>query len=470
MARTMRPLRLLALVTPVLVLLPIAIGCEDTGSSSGATFNPEAGPGFEAGPTPIPEGGLPAEAGADVVVPPVVKGITVTVLDGATPAPNVRVILNDAAGAVIGDLKTDATGKVTAATAPSMVTVFSEFRSKGTYPYPQTFLGVVDGDNLRVNLADDRPESTNVGQFNVSLGTGFTNATNYEVTVGRNCSNSTNTLGAVVVDLSSDCFAPQAAVLASAGDQVGILAYGFLKNVAKPAAVGVPQNVGPLTFAAKGATLVTQANRPPNSNPSAELLAIANGAGFYLPSTGDLVEVGLTFPTATGFADAYQVTGRITVSGATTNQKTLIRREATTAPASATLAIDFANVLPSISNATLTNATTARPTVTVAPAAPLSTADGMIVRVSFQNFSWRFIAPATTTTFQVPAVPANAGTFLPSGSSTVDEIIVADSTLIPSYTEIKKLSIGPNVSALLDSSIPLPATGTVRLLFWTNTD
>ena len=74
----MRNLRFLALLAPTL-LLPVA--CEDPSSSSGGKFNPEAGPGFEAG-TPSEAGPLP-EAGADVIVPP--KGVTVLIVDGLLP-------------------------------------------------------------------------------------------------------------------------------------------------------------------------------------------------------------------------------------------------------------------------------------------------------------------------------------------------------------------------------------------------
>ena len=465
----MRKLRLLAvLLAPAIIASPLA--CEDSSSSSGGTFNPEAGPGFETGPRD--EAGPLREAGLEVSVPPVKKGLTVTVLDRAAPVPGIRIILHDAAGAVIGDMKTDMAGKVAVPTAPSMVTVMTELQSKGTVVYPVTYLGVADGDNLVVNQSDDRVPPAAAGQYNVSFGAAFPTATSYLVRVSDDCANeTTNPSSPMLVDLNASCFAPQAAVLATARSGSGDIGFGFVKNLAKPAAIAAPQAVGPISLTAAGITSVRGTNLPVGfTSPTAELLAIANNLGFsFEAADGTLAGSGIIFSTATGFAESYQASARATVPGASgsDNNLAMIRRETTTAPASATLTLDFATALPAITSATANNATAGRPTVTLASASPLSMGDAMIVTVTFQNFAWRFVAPTTGATFQVPAVPADSGIFLPSGSASVPSVIVAESSLIAGYEEIKKLQISPALGVLLDSSRALPAAGTVRVVSWT---
>lgn len=468
----MRKLRLLSLLAPVL-LLPAA--CEDSSSSSGGTFNPEGGTSFEAGP--LPEAGPPAEAGADVVTTP--KGVTVTVFDSLAPKKDARVIAHDATGAVVGDVKTDATGKASFATAPSMVTVLTQYgEALGARFQPLTVAGVVDGENLVIDVTDVNGASApDAGNYSVTFaGAPVVGATDYAARIG-NCSNSTvNPALPLTVALTADCLGAQNAVLVSARNGAGDLAYGYAKNVAKPANATATVNVAPNAFVAAGKTKLVATNVPANGSSFGDLYAIANGMSFYTNSIGGAFEDGgLSFATATGFADAYQATATTrNYENGGTHAQIFVRREATTAPADTTLpAFDFATSLPSITNATLAKATVARPDVTITSSASLASADGAVAVVGWffpaqeQSGRWTFVLPPSTTAFKVPALPADVpAQFVPDATSDVYEITFVESSQIPGYKELKALPVLQAGLSLADASRPLPAAGTVRLTQW----
>jgi hypothetical protein len=472
----MRSLRLLALVAPVF-LLPLA--CEDSsGSPSGAAFTPEAGAGFEAGT--VPEAGVP-ETGVDAA-PPAPLGVTVTVTDDALPKSGVRVILHDAAGLVIGQTVTDATGKVVVATAPSMVTVLiSHGTGSGSSVSPVSFAGVVDGDNLVVAaVADVAVDPVVVGQYSVSFSNAGVAATAnaFNVTAGAGCTGSATASAPAVVDLYAGCLLATNAVLAYATDNSGLLGYGFAKGVAKPAAGPPPGviNVGPLAFAAPGSTALKTANAPVNANANASLYAIANGAGFnVIYTTGTLFNNDLAFQTPTSFAEAYQsVVTFDEYNAESTSTRYFVRREAVPANHSPPAA-DYAAALPRITDAPLTKPTAERPQVAVTSAASLGSADGGVATFRWSNSaaettgSWTIVFPPTTTTIKIPALPADAAGFVPESNVSIDDLIFIEATQVPGYKELKLLPIQPNFGIELGTggSKPLPLPGTVRVSRWT---
>ena len=466
----MRSLRRLALLAPALFLLPIA--CEDSSSSSGGTFTQEAGPGFEAGPTTTPDAGpLPDGALPDTFVPP--SGVTVTVLDGATPKMGVRVISHDAAGLVTGQAATDATGKVKLATAPSMVTVLS---TRGTEPAAVTFAGVTDGDNLRVvgpaTLAA-------AGAYDVTFVAGdplITNANIFSVqgpSAGAStCAGEGSAPDATIhVPLFADCLAAKNSLLTTASNLGGLIGFGFKKDLTPPAGMSTVAVSLP-AFTAPGTTTVKASNLP-GGTVDTSLLAIANGQAKTLPgSTGGVLDgAGLDFPTPTAFAEAYQTA---ISAGASSALRTLVRRAATTAPASTTLpTIDFATALPIISNANVAAPTPARPDITVVTAAPaaLATADAGVLRISWflpavdGSVSWTFVVPPSTTTFKVPALPADAPDFTPTTDTfRVTDVTFFDASQLPSYQAAKALPVAPGFGLdFIDSTRPLPSDGTLRI-------
>jgi hypothetical protein len=467
----MRSLRLLPLVfvAPVF-LLPLA--CEDSsGSSSGATFNPEAG-SYEAGPVP--------EAGVDSS-PPAPLGVTVTVTDDALPKSAVRVLLHDGAGALIGEKATDATGKVTLPTAPSMVTVLvAHGTGAGSSVSPVTFAGVADGDKLVVAaVADVAPEPVSVGQYSVSFSSAgvAANATYFTVEAnGTDCQNGGAPGAPVIVGLTASCLGAKNALLTTATNAAGLVGYGFTKDVAKPAAGPPPGNidVGPQTFAAAGTTKLVATNVPQTVNTYSNLYALANGGSFPMGYGNGIVENGgFVYDTPVGFAEAYQA--RVAFDSynvASTSTREIVRREAV--PASNALTpVDFTTMLPVITDVPLTKPTAARPEVSFTTSGALTSTDGGVAvfrwsnQIAETNGSWTFVFPPSATGVKIPALPADATAFVPAADVSIDKVFFIEATQVPGYKELKLLPVKPNGGLdAADGSKPLPLPGTVRLSLW----
>ncbi len=480
----MRQLRLLALAAPALLLVPV-VACEDSSSGSATPFTFEAGPGFEAGPTPE-AGPLPADdAGvdaADVFVPPAPKGVTVTVLDDVLPKANVRVISQDATGAVLGDAKTDATGKLAIAAAPSMVTVL--VTTSGA-PSPVSFLAVADGDNLVVRIPPAvLSEQSPTGQYAITFtpgGAGQSVRANVYVGGTYGCqatSDDTSAPAPFTIDLFPTCLAASNTVFAQGTNgQFATDGFSFKKGVAAPVNANMPVNVTLPAWTTPGTTTLKATNIPGGSiQNTSSLYMIAGGASFQANAgtLGNLTSAGQDYVTATGFADAYQAVVRTHDDvGNFTVESSIVRRETTTAPATATLAtFDFANSLPYITNAAVDTTTASRPVLTLTSDSPLTAADAGVVVLSWTtatqgNASWTFVVPASAAaTFKAPALPtdAEAVTFTPVGGVGVDSVVFFEATQLPSYKEAKLLPISPRATLrLLDESVALPANGTVRL-------
>ena len=465
----MRHLRLLALLAPAL-LLPVA--CEDSSTSPATPFTFEAGPGFEAGP-PAEAGPLP-DAGdidaADVFVPPVPKGVTVSVIDGLTGKANVRVISHDATGAVIGDAKTDATGKVVMATAPSIVTVLTTANSSS---FPVTFFAVADGDNLVVRVPSIAVEQAPIGQYSVTI-TPPATAPIAAVVAGNGCSGTTSDTSApILVDLLPNCVGATNAVLADGSDlNGGRVGFAFKKGVAKPAAAAPAVDVVLNAWTAPGDTKLTVLNTPPSSSLAGDLYMIANGAAFPVyGSTGLLDEGGRHFATATGFAEAYQSSIQANSSASGRFAETaIVRRAATTAPATLVLPdVDMAGALPLITAAAIDSTTPARPVVTLTSGA-LTAVDGCYASLTWLDATdttatWTFVLPpSAVATFTVPALPADAASFAPVAQTTIGDAVFFEATQVPGYKETKAFPVTPRTRLdLLNTSLPLPADGIVRI-------
>jgi hypothetical protein len=358
-----------------------------------------------------------------------------------------------------------------------MVTVLTQ--NANQRPGNVTFAAVAAGDNLKVVLPT--PPSNGVGTYDVTLTGGgiVANANNFFVLTGSGCSMTAgNADSAISVALNGDCLLPtKNGILTSATNAGGVLGFAFAKNVNTPAAAGTVA-VGPLAFTAPGNTNVKATNLPMTAGvgTGASLFAIANGQAFPMyNSSGSLgLAAGVDFATATGFADAYQTIIRAQTAQFSISDTALVRREATTAPASAALAnFDFSTALPFINNVVASLTVPARPDITITSADPaaLATADVGITTISWFATSldtyatWTIVLPPTSAAFKVPALPADAADFTPvTDSFSVDQAVYFDSSQLPSYGAAKLLPIAPSVgNDLLDTNRPLPAAGTLRV-------
>ncbi len=440
----------------------------------------DAGPGFDAGePGPSPEAGPPVDAGldaADAFVPPAPKGVTVTVIENLLPKADVRVIAQDASGAVIGEQKTDATGKLTIAKAPSIVTVLT---TSNTAPAPVSYFGVTDGDNLVVRVGGSLVDPAPVGQYSVTFTPpAVAPIPTASVVAGGSCmGNTQDTSNPILVVLYPGCVGASTAVLADGSNVNGGRAgFAFKKGVAKPA-LNATADVLLGAWSAPGVTTLTSANTPVGTSAiTADLYMIADGGSFFAGGgAGAIDDGGLSFATATGFPDADQSFVRADQRSAGGSLETgFIRREPP--PAGAALPVfDFANALPYITATAVDTTTAAQPMVTLTSGS-LTAVDGGLVVLSWTTNGdrvarWTFVVPASAAaTFKAPALPADADalTFTPSGGVNVDSAAFFEATQIPGYKETKALPIVPATALdLLGGSIPLPANGTVRVTTWT---
>ncbi|MBS2017362.1 MAG: hypothetical protein JST00_31045 [Deltaproteobacteria bacterium] len=468
----MRRFRYALLAVPF--VLPVFVACEENSnntSSSGGFTVPEGG-GFEAGPEqdsgPFQEAST--DAPIDNFVPP--KGAKVTVTKSGTPQKDVRVIAHDATGAITSEVKTDATGVASFAAAPNMITVLT--RIQGSSPAALTYLGVADGDVMNVAIPDFFGEPPPFAQFTTSANA-FVGASSYSFNVSDNCSGFTNTAGTTTtINLYTNCLGAQNAVLGTAYDGEGFpIGFGFLKNQAKPA-MGATVALPAISFTARGTLTQTASNIPANTYTDAELASIANGFGYYTGNrSGSLSGGGVTYPIATGFADAYQSLVVATSDNGPISARAILRRDASNNTATQTLAFDFATALPAITNGVVSGAVPSRPDVTLTAAASLAATDGGIVRLRWNlaqgvipQSGWSFVVPPGTTTLKVPALPTDtdAAAFLPQAGATVRDAMFLESTLLPGYSQLKTLPINsdgePPVG--ISNGTPLPANGTVK--------
>lgn len=396
-------------------------------------------------------------------------GVSVTVRNGSIGKAGVRVLLHDAAGAVTGEAVTDANGKAALATVPAMVTVLGMVDGQ---PALSTFLGVTDGDNLAVSLGRANVAPSPAGTYAATFQSPYVaEATRYQVGAGACSAETSDPSLPVAVALTSTCVGAHAA-LASAfiGAATPPVGFAFAKNIATPAA-GATVNVGPLAFAAPGATTITASNFAADVTIKvASLYALVNGVMFQGNGLGTLDSGSATFVTATGFADAYQSQ---LYADAGPARRMFVRREATTAPATTTLPnFDFAKALPIVSGK-IAKAVPARPDVTLTSDGPAG-ADGGVVLLAWGEAHWMFMVPATTAAFRAPALPVDATAFAPTDSVDVRAVVFVESTLIPDYRALKTLPLPDPLTAVLSSGIvvdlqmPLPKDGLARMSQWVN--
>lgn len=452
-----------AILAPA-VLLPL-YACEDGGSSSGGTFvPPEAGPLPEAGPG-VDSSITPVDSSVPDAAP---KGVTVTVVEKAGPVANVRVLAHDASGAVISDLRTNATGKVAFATAPSMITVLDLVNGG---PVALTYLGVADGDALIATRPDPFPSGAPVGTYAVSI-TPFGVEPNYSIAVGGdNCGAFTNLPATPTnVDLYPHCLAATNTVLVTASG-ITNLGFGAIKGIAKPAA-GATVSVGPVTVNA-ASTAKLDGALPAGTNVRADLRSIVGDFAFFTGSgNGTFGSGGISFPIAASFADAYQ--SLVVAEKTPANPrvaKGILRREISAA-ASPSFTYDLTQTLPFLTSATLAGATPARSDITITPEASLAAADGGLVSLEWtlvggatQNRNWTFVIPPSTTTFKIPALPADATQYVPAANVAVASVAFFEASQLTGYTQLKSLPL-PEIGELpliSDVTRPLPAAGAVKI-------
>lgn len=458
--------KLAFLFAPTILGLLALAACESDspGGPPGPTF--DAGlsdwsappPTFDAGPTP--------DARPDA---PVVPSVSVTVTGPAGPKPGVRVVFHDATGAVIGTKLTGNDGKATQTGAtPSMASALLE---NGSQHRIVTWTGVEDGDDLQVR-AEGSDEQ--VGMYNVTFAsTPDGGASIYDV--ASPCGDNSSYGTATELPLYGYCARPKNAVLATARMFSGtIVGHAFKKGNANVTDGGT----GAITvddWKAPSSLMMTVANVPGEDWFDSELLEIADGAGFrnrWARWEGSTV----AYPTATGFADAYQGTFSFREGE---SERGITKR---VAPTATSIAFDYADLLPLITDAQLDGSNPRRPVVSWTAASSTAGADGGLVHFFFDgsddaSYAWTFVVPPSATTITAPAMPPEAESFLPPAPDSgvdarfsVPKIVLLEADVLAGYSAFRGqqgVLVDAETTGFGPTRLPaLPANGTYRTTAW----
>ncbi|MDF2691859.1 MAG: hypothetical protein K0S65_242 [Labilithrix sp.] len=458
--------RAAAVLGPFTLLAGAVFACEDDPTNiGGPSFGLDGStPEFDAGQQPF-------DSGSPDTTPPGPPKVTVSISTPTGPRANVLVVFHDAAGAVLETKTTGADGKASSTGAlPSMASALlsSEFE-RGIV----TWTGLENGDELV--LRDSDPSENRIGRVNVTLGSAFDGASQYDLSASG-CGGNIDQGTTGEINLYSTCARSPSAVLATAlTPNRQVLAHAFKKNNALVTdGGGVDVTTG--AWKAPGNLTINISNIPDQTYAGAELLEIADGHGYR--NNGDIgLENGtVSYITADGFADAVQA--NVSLSPPSLGSKLVIAKR--TAPA-ATIAIDAAQALPAITSSTLSGANSQRPVISWSPAT--AGTDGGLVRVRFlsaeDRFStWTFVVPPGATTVTAPALPAEAANFVPmlndAGADEVfeePEILFLEADVLPSYALFRSQQgalIDPYTS-FYDLSFPaVPLNGTYRAAIYTD--
>ncbi len=459
LARRMR--KLLFLFTPVTLAFFTLMACESDSPGGGPT--PSLDSGLPDAP-PSTDGGQQADATPDAA-----PSVSVTVTGGAGPKAGVRVVFHDANGAVMETKLTGNDGKATHTGAtPSMV---SALVVNGRDHQIVTWTGVELGDDLQLG-ATGSEES--LGMYSVTFSGQPDGASIIDVEgpCGSNFSYGT----ATELPMYGYCSRAQNAVLATARTYSGkILGHAFKKGNAAISDGGTGSIVvGDWTEPSSLALSVD--NVPVDTSYNADLLEVADGAGFR-NTRAEWGDFSVTYPTATGFAEAYQASVMFGGSGA---ERAITKRMAPGPKVS----FDYDDLLPRIEDATVVTTDPRRPVASWTTSASTAGTDGGLVRLSFSGpddsgtYAWTFVVPPGATTVTAPAMPVEAESFLPpavdsgvEASFGVPKVLLLEADVLSGYAAFRRQQ-----GALLGSdlmfgfgaiSLPvLPTNGTYRTTSW----
>ncbi len=451
------------------LVLSLVFACEDE-STPPANASP-ANVGPDAGTSPQQDGSSPP--------PPPGNGVVVHVVRLHEPLAGMQVVFHDAAGAVTAVQKTDAEGKVTAATAPSQVTValppvMAAEEGDGAYTLI-TYTGIEDGDVLRVDASPQPPalfDATGPTGYAISL-TPAPNAERYLIQTGRYCVADGYVEAPTAVALTPHCVTPKNAILVSAIQDLSqpYISYGWKKDITPPATAADAHTIG--NWTAPTQVDLSATNLPASEEVAYQASSIVDEVPFFISGRRDFEDrVALEMPPA-AFANVLQLTVAATVDTAT---RTILSftRQGPHEP----VAFDFAQALPKVlaQNATLPAPHRPESTwTTERPFAGPDAVDGGVIHVGWSvrlnpdtlvSRSWFFVVPPNATSVKAPELPSElldaftpATNFDPAEFELVSAVFT-EGTQLQTYKDFK--SLVQRRSPLVDSVRPLPAAGTFR--------
>ncbi|AKV01367.1 hypothetical protein AKJ09_08030 [Labilithrix luteola] len=442
---------------------------DDSSSNTPGTFDPDAGtyepPAVDASKADVDTADA-ADAKPSVV--------TVTVTRGSGPAADVLVVFHDAAGAVLGTTKTDATGKATSSTTiPAQVSVLLGGAASGRLIH--TWTGVEAGDDLVVK--DPFPTTVeDRGAYGFHLFGSYEGADSYGVTVGP-CGGSwpsQSIEAALLINAWENCLGTPTAVLASALLDYNISApkaFAFKKDIGVPAAGPEALSVSLPDWQAPANATLTLTNRPADVGVAVSLGDIVGGVRFETARQWASEADTATLDYPAGFGDAHQF-GAAFRKGTSSN--VFLKRSAAATAAS----FDLATALPTIETLTFDTTDTKRPTLTWTASSSLASSDGGEGFIDFYDrhentFGWSFVVAPGATSIRVPQFPAEAAAWLPFGEdggevpigASPPSLAFVESDLHASYAEFRHdgATLIPYGARDFVTQIVLPKDGTIRL-------
>jgi hypothetical protein len=503
---------------PPLLLLLVSLAASGCFGSSNTP--PSETPDAEAVDTSVPDAAMPesdatvAESGspdargtvdapADVAtgVEASSGGLTVVVSGAAGPEPGITAILQDATGAVVTSMPTDASGRFVQSTIASGSQLTLLFGSPAA-AHLLTIQALQPGDSLAIYDPSDP------GQFAASIqsipanpppGTASYSAWAGACTFGSFAAVPGGSANIIASPAGTGGTSPCVSggnfpvlVVASGGADAGNAVLGYASQANNTLVTdGGPNAVSVGGSWAMGTTAsqLTALNWPDASVLYGGELAIGQvSGGVLLPSANiDILSAsGPSQPLASTLYSAYG--DSIQAEAYVFGENFSITDIATRGPLDGgAVALDMSQVLPLIDTATVDSTTDpGRPSVTyVAEAGSLAGADGAIVVLNWGGTTdagatvqstWTIVAPPTATTLNTPALPgtvAGWGPF-PGASFGTPLVAVIEATFLGGYAQVRT-----NVSALAPTTtlidgyphsalLPaLPADGTLRLTAYT---
>ncbi len=451
---------------PFTLLAGAIFACEsDPNGGGGPSFELDSSaPSFDGGQQPFDSSTTP-EASPDAPSGP--RTVTVTVTGRTGPVANVRVVFNDAAGAVLETKLTDASGKAKSTGAlPAMATALF---AKGWQHELVTWTGLEDGDELTVREPDPDLE---LGQYDVTLPGPFDNTDlmRYSAYAGG-CYGSVDGTSSII-DLYSGCAGgDKTSVLVWAIDPDNQIAgHSFKKGNAIPAS-GVTTALTTSAWTAPTSVTVTATNTPADQQLEVNLLEIADGHGYEDGYSHWLENGSTVFKTATGFADALQST--IAWYGGFGSRLAITKRLAP----GPSITFDASEALPPITGGEIVEGSGPRRPVIQWTSPSTAAADGGLVRMQLwdqedNRYAWTFVVPPGSTKVTAPAMPPEAGEFLPDVDADRDWVyptigfLEADS--IQGYKAFRAMqgTLAPAGNSLTYNLPALPTNGTYRMTSW----
>lgn len=457
--------RFTALTFVLAVTAAPIFACDDGNTSEPPGFDVDAG-NFEPTPQPVPDA-APADTGTDAAP----RGVIINAVRGRAPQANVRVIFHDAQGAVLGEAQTDATGRVTRAEAPSMITIVSEDAASG--PRLLTYVGIEDGDVVTAVLPIDVEDP--LGTYNITYPVS-PGSSDYDVSASDGCGTwSTGTTA--TVSMFAQCVGATGSHVLVTSNSEGGRTYSFAKGLTPPAG-GATVNVPTLpSFTAPLAITLRATGLPTEASINSAVTAVVDGLSYY-PGFGQgfVGEGDETWPFPNGFADGLQ-TYVVAVDNTAEDPfgQAILRRDA--APTAATtVAFDWTTALPKLNSFAVTPSLDGlRPTIAVGPSTSVTGTDGGYLQFEWERDMgserivyprWTFVVPPGTTSVQAPSLPAGIEE-LPTAATELWPVDAAfvEASQLPGYAQLKSLPVPIDHVISELGRRPLPVNGVVRLTF-----